>query len=487
MYNIDILTPRGACMKIEDYHSKISLFYETNPHLTHDELAVVLTADLMYKDLPNDLPEFRKRYAHLDPSVLEGAHEGITFLRIAEEKKPARVLKDRLNAYLNVKFHDITNIKNYEDNAVLFQERSAIASEVIEEILARADFPKEIAAVLREKEEVRSCYDFYQMLQLFKSARGDRLRYEILRKIGLIVLSARIDRTVEMEDLEERKKEVWKAFDRGLRRTKKGKMEYYLWLNAKHKVEFSADEKRARSTYDKELVIRRRQARKIYPLQRFVCHPFTTFSGNQILHMEIRNKFGSQGRLSYTSYVEKMARKNLGFPNQVHDTIGVKIVVEKEDQIPNIIRDLESFLGGSSTRKMEKNSYHRFGRRRLSDYSSPEYFVWKAIYDITLPHPSISQITKMLKLTRGNRVAQKELKNRLEYFVNHPSDFVIEVQLQDIKSYFLSIAKGSSTAHASLKMNQIRSNSFYKFFPSEIYEQDVNQLKLRVLGQSQEC
>ncbi len=471
-------------MKIEDYHAKISIFYETNPHLTHDELAVLLTADLMYKDLPDDLPEFRKRYAHLDPSVLEGTHEGITFLRIAEDKKPARVLKDRLNAYLNVKFHDITNIKDYKDNAMLFRERSAIASEVIEEILLRADFPKEIAAVLREKEEVRSCYDFYEMLQLFKSSRGNRLRYEILRKIGLIVLSARIDRTVEMEDLEERKKEVWKAFDRGLRRTKKGKTEYFLWLNAKHEVAFSTDEKRARRAYDKELAVRKEQACKIYPLQRFVCHHFTTFSENQILHMEIRNKFGSQGRLSYTSYVEKMARKNLGFPNQVHDTIGVKIVVEKEDQIPSIIRDLESFLGGSSTRKMEKNSYHRFGRRRLSDYSSPDYFVWKAIYDITLPHPSISQIRKVLKLTRGNRDAQIELKTRLEYFVNHPSDFVIEVQLQDIKSYLLSIAKGSSTAHGWLKMNQIRSNSFYKFFPSEIYERDVTLLKLRLLAQS---
>jgi len=470
-------------MKIEDYHSKISLFYETNPHLTHDELAVVLTADLMYKDLPDDLRDFRKKYAHLDPSVLERPHEGITFLRIAEATKPPGVLKDRLNAYLNVKFHDITNIKNYEDNTVLFRKRSEIASRVIEEILVRADFPKEIEAVLREKQEVRTCYDFYEMLQLFKGARGDRLRYEILRKIGLIVLSARIDRTVEMGELEKRKKEVWKVFHRGLRHTKKGKKEYFLWLNAKHKVEFTTDEKRARSTYNKELAIRRRQACKIYPLQRFVCHPFTTFSGNQILHMEIRNKFGSRARLSYASYVEKMVRKILEFPNQVHDTIGVKIVVEKEDQIPGIIRDLESFLGGSSTRKMEKNSYHRFGRRRLSDYSSPEYFVWKAIYDITLPHPSISQIKKMLKLTRGNGVAQKELRNRLKYFVDHPSDFVIEVQLQDIKSYLLSIAKGSSTAHACLKMNQIRSNSFYKFFPKEIYERDVTQLKLGLLGQ----
>ncbi len=61
---------------------------------------------------------------------------------------------------------------------------------------------------------------------------------------------------------------------------------------------------------------------------------------------------------------------------------------------------------------------------------------------------------------------------------------MIEVQLQDIKSYLLSIAKGSSTAHGWLKMNQIRSNSFYKFFPSEIYERDVTLLKLRLLAQS---
>jgi len=160
----------------------------------------------------------------------------------------------------------------------------------------------------------------------------------------------------------------------------------------------------------------------------------------------------------------------------------VKIVVDREERIPSIIRDLESFLGGSSTRKMEKNSYHRFGKRMLSEYSSPEYFVWKAIYDITLPHPSSSQIRKMLKLTRGNRSAQKELRDRLKYFVDHPSDFVIEVQLQDIKSYLQSIARGSPSAHTWLKMNQIRSNSFYKFFPQEIYEQAVQCLKYDLLS-----
>ena len=392
-------------MKIEDYHSRISLFYETNPHLSHQELAVVLTADLMYKNLPDDLAEFRKRYAHLDPSVLQRRHQGITFLRIAEADLSPRTARDRLNAYLNIKFHDISNTKGFEYNASLFRERSEIASHVIEEILQRADFPKEIAAVLREKEEVRTCLDCYEMLRMFKEAHGNRLRYEILRKIGLIVLIASIDRSVEIEDLERKKAEIWKAFDRGLRRTKMQKQEYYLWLNAKRKVEFSPDRQQARSAYEKDLERRRRQACKLYPLQRFVCHPLSTPAGHQILHMEIRNKFRRQGALCYASYVEKMIRKNLEFPNQVHDTIGVKIVVERERQIPGIIRDLESFLGGSSTRKMEKNTYHRFGRRRLSEYSSPEYFVWKANYDIALPHPSISHIKELLRLTRGNRDA----------------------------------------------------------------------------------
>jgi hypothetical protein len=104
------------------------------------------------------------------------------------------------------------------------------------------------------------------------------------------------------------------------------------------------------------------------------------------------------------------------------------------------------------------------------------------VYDITLPHPSIPQIRKMLRLTKRNPVAQRELRDRLHYFLNHPSDFVIEVQLQDIRSYLLSIAEGSPTAHAWLKMNQIRSNSFYKFFPAEIYEPEITRLKLDLLG-----
>ena len=58
-------------MKAEDYKAKIELYYETNPRLSHEDLPVLLTADLIYQNVPEDLPEFRKKYTHLDPDVLE--------------------------------------------------------------------------------------------------------------------------------------------------------------------------------------------------------------------------------------------------------------------------------------------------------------------------------------------------------------------------------------------------------------------------------
>jgi hypothetical protein len=47
----------------------------------------------------------------------------------------------------------------------------------------------------------------------------------------------------------------------------------------------------------------------------------------------------------------------------------------------------------------------------------------------------------------------------------------------------LSIAKGSPTEHAWLKMNQIRSNSFYKFFPKEIFQKELYNVKMNLLKQ----
>jgi len=473
-------------MRIEDYEAKIGLFYDSNPGLRLEQLAVCLTADLLYKDLPGDLPEFRTKYAHMDPAMLGSPAEGITFIRIAQNAQSAEGYRKRLNDYMNLKFHDISTYKSYRTNAVIFREKSIIVSRVIQEILDRGAFSREIVDVLREREEVRSCTDFCEMLRLYRRTSEDRVRFEILRKIGLIVLIARIGRTVRLEELEQRKQEVRRVFHRRLRSLPEKEREYFLWLNTNQKVAYSMSRAEAQKGYDRERKKRKRQVRRVFPLQRFVCHPFTTFSGTRILHMEIRNKFGETGSVSYTSYVEKMLRKNLEFPNQVHDTIGVKIVVEDESRIQHVIRDLETFLGGSSTRKMQKNSYHRFGRRRLSEYSSPEFFVWKAVYDIALPHPSIPEIRKLLRLTRTDPRVRKQLNDRLLDFRNQPRDFVIEVQLQDITSYLLSIADGSPTAHVRLKTNQVRTSTFYKVFPAEIYERDVQALKMRLLARGEE-
>jgi hypothetical protein len=74
------------------------------------------------------------------------------------------------------------------------------------------------------------------------------------------------------------------------------------------------------------------------------------------------------------------------------------------------------------------------------------------------------------------------LIRRREAFVNKPHDFVIEVQLQDIRSFLLSITRGSPTEHAWLEMNQIRSNSFHKIFPEQVFEEEITGLRRGLLA-----
>jgi hypothetical protein len=216
--------------------------------------------------------------------------------------------------------------------------------------------------------------------------------------------------------------------------------------------------------------------------QTWTGRSFQTAAGHEILALEMRNKLRNRSGVSYTSYVEKMFRKNLEFPSQVCDTIGVKIVVKREADIPKVLGELESFLGGSLSRKREKDVYAAFKRSRRGKRVSTEYYVWKAVYDIPLPHPSITTVKRIIRLTKGNKGVQEELKRTLAYYLNNPLDFVIEVQLQDIHSYLMSMARGSPTAHARLKTKQIRSNSFYKLFPKEIYDGELGELKRRLLA-----
>jgi len=437
------------------------------------------------------LSGFYDTYSHLDPNIIVGKHEGIIFLDIAKSKEPSSVIKHRLNNYVNIKFNDVEHWKSYSQNMVVFKNYSIIASEVINDLLQKAAFPNEITDTLRETEVVKTCYDFRDLLDIYKSSNVPRVRFEVLRKLGIIVLIARINRSIVIEDLDTIMRNVRKAFNKGLGVSKKRRRSYYYWLDANNTVSFATDRRDAKKRYDKACLKRRELAMRIFPMQRFVCSPFRTPSGSELLGLELRNKFKANANRSYISFIEKMIRKNLEFPNQIRDVIGVKAIVPNEDSVGNVINDLVRFLGGSSTRKREKNTYVTFGKKPLSPSSGKQYSVWKAVYDITLPHPSIAQVKRIISMAPLKSAAHAELKKRLRYFKDRPLDYVIEVQIQvdyvievqiqDVTSYLLSLAKGSTTDHSHLKRNQIRSNSFYKLFPKIIYQSHILDLKKQIL------
>jgi len=469
-------------MKLINFKEKINVFLKANPELDMDDIGVLLFIDSLYKSVPKDIEKFRNIYAHFDPRVIDSHPDGMTFLDLAKSKDPTSVLKHRLNTYVNGKFNAIGKLKSYRQNMETFKRYSGIASDLLADVLSTSEFPKEVTTVLTETDEIRQCDDFYDMLLLFRTKRNKRIRFEILRKLGLIVLISRISRTFLIRDIDFALEEVKKVFFSGLGLKRKKKRYKYLWIDSRNNVAFTDSKKAAKESYEQAVKKRNDLALKMHLMQVFVHTPFKSKFGSEVLHFEMRNKLKKIDKVSYTSFVEKMFRKDLEFPNQVHDVIGIKIIVGNEEEIPQMIKDLEIFLGGSSMRKKEKNALNKFGKKRLGKYSSKDYSVWKAVYDIPLPHPSLQKFKRLLTLTKGNAEAQKEIRNRIAYFRERPIDFVVEVQIQQLSSYLLSIAKGSVTDHSYLKMNQIRSNSFYKFFPKEIYRQELFEMRKKLLG-----
>jgi len=381
-----------------------------------------------------------------------------------------------------MKFNFQGNCKAYEENAEKFMKISKIASDFVKYILEKANLSTDIVDCLMEHKEIRDLHDLYDLFQVYNNTENERVKYEILRRLGLIVLVSRINRSQYIDDIDFNLDNVQKIVNSGFNLSDSVAKTCYVLIDEKNKVNCTNDFKEAEKLHLIASNERKKRALKFYPLQKITYSPSKTFQGNEILNFKIRHKLIKDDKLNYNSFMEKMIRKSLEFPNQVHDVIGLKIVAKDEESIVKLISELESFLGGTSTRKKEKNTLNKFGKKRLSMYSSKDYFVWKAIYDIALPNPSINSIKTMLNLTRGNKFAWEELLKRLEYFKEHPKDFVVEVQLQDFNSYLLSIAKGSSTYHGNLKVNQIRSNSFYKVFPKEIYDKELLRLRGEILG-----
>ncbi len=472
-------------MQKTNYETRLRNYLKVNPKLTNDEIGCLLLIDYFYDNEPKKLDYFRSLYPHFDPAIITSDEpDGIMFLKIAKSNEPESVIKHRLNSYFNVKSNFIDYYNTYEENKRRFSKASYFISKLIDDFLERSGLPESLKETLRENEKVRKCYDLTDMLKLYKKTRSQRTRFEIMRKIGLIVLTKRIRRNYFIDDMDFAMEKLKRVFKKGLGTTKNESKTYYFWPDENDKVDFDGKKEEAIIRYEKAIKKRKSLAKNIYPLQKINCSPTNTKYGKFILHSEFRNKLRKNGQLEYTSIVEKMLRKNLTFPSQVRDVLGVRLVVENEDIIPLLIHDIENFLGGSSARNLEKTGLNMFGKKKLSNYSSEDFYVWKAVYDITLPHPTSRLLEKMLSLTKENDEVKKLLREQLEYLKKHPKDFIVEVQIQDMQSYLQGICRGTNSYHDYMKRRQIRDNSFYKMFPKEIYEDELNKLKKNIIKKS---
>ena len=134
----------------------------------------------------------------------------------------------------------------------IFKKMSMMVSRILTEILKLGHFPDEIIETLDELPEVSRCHDFFDLLQLYKKTKSRRMKFEILRKIGLIVLLARIRRVFAVEDYDFALEKIRHAFTNGLGLMKLPDETYHLWLDESNKVVYTNDREQAVKLYEKD-------------------------------------------------------------------------------------------------------------------------------------------------------------------------------------------------------------------------------------------
>lgn len=466
-------------MKIQNFDSKLKLYRRLNPNICDKEIGLLLWIDNIYRNLPKDLEFFRKTYIHLDPEAIDNVIEIPNFLRIVKGDYSKVKTIEELNSYINIKFNNITNKKSYKENMKRFKLYAKHINQFIEEILNLGKVPDDIFKLLKESDIVKKTNDFYELSQLYKNTDCRRIKFEILRKVGLIILLSRILKTHLIINSNFVSDQVSKIFEKGFCFKDDKDLDIFYWTDEKNKVKFTTDKDEALKIHPYSQKNRRAHSLKTYPIQKLTRVIKRTNNNNNIF-MEMRNKLIKDGKEDYTSFIEKIIRKNLEFPTQIYDVVGIRIIVEHEKDIFKVIEEIETFLGGTSTRKKEKNTLHMFGKRKLNEFSSEDYYVWKAIYDVTLSHPALKHLNDLRSKIK-NKKYENEFIKTLNYFDKRPIDFIIEVQIQDLKSYLLGVAKGSLAHHNHLKRNQVLSNTFFKIFPKEIYEKELIDFKNKLL------
>ncbi|MFP4117363.1 MAG: hypothetical protein ACLFTR_00410 [Candidatus Woesearchaeota archaeon] len=434
----------------------------------------------IYSWKPEDIETFRKVNTYLDPYIAL-KKDKITFLRIVDSKLEPNKIKEKFNQYLNVKYNHITNPATYKQNMDKFIRQSRIVTKFLEDVLEISGLQPDMRKIFEEEDALKKNPNLYELMILYRSSKNRRLKFEILRKVGLVDIVSRIEKTFPMEHTDFVTKEIEKLFSIGLGLKKHESNRAFMWIDENDSMRFSHDEKEAREEYERSSRIRKSRGLYNFPLQSIDYTTHKTHYDKMINILQIRNKLRKNKEPYYTSFMEKMIRKNIEFPNQIHDTIGARVVVKDQAEIPDCIRMLEKFMGGSSSRKKEKDKIHKFGKEKLNPYSSNDYYVWKAIYDIALPNYAVKHLLD-LKRSIKDRNIKNMIAKKIEDVRKNPVNSIIEVQIQDLESYLLSITKGSSTEHSKLKMNEIRQNSFYKLFPAEIYKKEIEKYKGRKGG-----
>ena len=477
-----------------------------------NDINVIMYCALLYKEIPDDIEIFRKNYPYFDPSIIDSKENKYHFLELTKKDISKEEFLNKINLYLNVKFNPIYLYKSLDENLKKFQQLANCASYVLHNILKRAELPSFVESVLEESQLIKNTNNIIELIKIYKEAPDEKTKYEITRKIGLTFLLSRIKNTLKFQKSKKFLEYITNLFQTQLQIRNVGKTTItYYWMDANDKLAHYDNKDEALTKYSKDVKEREHKGKIIYPMQKEEFNLLLTKDNNAILKFITRakNLNNTTKTEDYTSVVEKIVRKNIAFPADIFDLYGVTFVVLNENELLNLMGEIETFLGGTNTRKEEK----RIQKAPISEFYSSnngEYFkIWKAIYDITFPHERLEVIEKQIKQHKKDiKIIEKTLReledkkrfsfldkhleekyknlNKLksikEKYLNKPFDLQVEIQIQDINSYLLSKCKGSITDHDTLKKHQVLSSSLYKLFPKEIYEKYLLKVKEQFLA-----
>lgn len=452
----------------------------------------------LYKAEPEKLDYFWHNYPYFDPNVLTSERHRYHFLEIVRDAS-GESLESRINKYLNIKFNPVGSYMPLEKNLSKFKALASEASSILENILERGVLDEDIKKHLRERSDISDTNDIFDLINLFSSCDDVRVKYEIMRKIGITFLLGRVKNVMTFQKAVEYHEYLDSLFrsELGITCGEDDFYSIYFWLDADNTLVTSTSREEALAIHSRNSAQRKERGLEVYPLQDASLCRMKSKNGNAVLKFITRIKHYRKGREDFTSVIEKIIRKNILYPTDINDLYGVTFVINDKEEFKHLVQEIESFLGGTNTRKAEK----MIQKAAVSEYSKSEenrFRIWKAIYDITLSNEKINLIDREIEKERhdidvmeralekaekyksddflflkehveGKKESVKRLLRERENCSSVPFDIYVEIQIQDLKSYLLSKCHGSMTEHSALKREQVRGNSLYKLFPREIY------------------